>query len=57
MAEWEDPELMSSHRQTNTTTAYRTTHSEKYLKTSITALPKLRKILKTTSRWREVAEV
>ena len=42
MAEWDDPELMSSHIQTNTTTTYRTTHSEKHLKTSINGSSKIK---------------
>lgn len=42
MAEWEEAELMSSHRQTNTTITYRTTHSEKHLKTSINGSSKIK---------------
>lgn len=42
MTEWEDPELVSFHRQTKTAIMYKTTLSEKDLKTSRTALPQLR---------------
>lgn len=52
MTEWEDPELMSFHRQTKTAIMYKTTLSEKDLKTSRTALPQLRILKKKiTSRW------
>lgn len=53
MTEWEDPELVSFHRQTKTAIMYKTTLSEKDLKTSRTALPQLRilKKKKITSRW------
>lgn len=42
MTEKEVPELMSSHRHTQTTATYETTLSEDKLKTSRTALLQLR---------------
>lgn len=49
MTEWEDPELVSFHRQTKTAIMYKTTLSEKDLKTSRTALPQLRILKKKKS--------
>lgn len=50
MAEWEDPELISSYGYIKATTTYRATHFENDLKTSRTGLPQLKIKKKATLR-------